>query len=436
MMARKSKGKMLRTMLGRGATGASPFLSPNLPAPAILALILALISAMLVWGCGDGGKPSGGETLTREHVAPVRICEGAFPKHSPDGSLIAFTLCEDDPEDPNGVSYEIYTVKPDGSDLRCLTRDRPGLDGTRWKGQPFWHPGGEYIIFTAENASYPRRGLGTASRPGLGRGHDVWIMTCDGARFWKLTSYPENWGAIRPSFSRDGRHVFWNEEYSMEKYPQGLPDDPDDDPTTPGRQGHPGSYWGLESFRYRVGEELGAWRMKVADISFAGGEPRLSDLRSVELPEGYTLIEGAGFAPRGDFLICSCAHLADTEGKAIWGDIYLVDLSGNIVRRLTETPYIHDENPEYSPPGDKILWNASRGDPGDGEELWIMDADGTNKVRLTRFAEPGYEEYDPEARQITESSWSPDGRGVVFGHVSAPERAGVRLPSTLYYLEV
>ncbi len=398
--------------------------------------ILSLTLCVLLPGCQAKEATELDSRPHAEPPTPVRICEGAYPKFSPDGSLIAFTRCESDAGDPNGFSYEIYTMRPDGTDLKCLTRGKPQLAGTRWRGQPFWHPSGEYIVFTAENAAYPRRGIGTTARPGLGRGHDVWMMSSDGERFWRITDYPENWGVIRPSFSRDGKLLYWNEEYSMEKYPQGLPGDPDDDLRAPGRQGHPGSYWGWESFRYRVGEELGAWRVVTADIRFEGGAPVVSNRRYAELPEGHTLIEGAGFTPEGDGTVCSCAFLEETGGKGIWGDICVTDLSGNIVRRLTETPYIHDENPEFSPDGRKILWNASQGDPGEGEELWLMDADGANKTRLTHFSEPGYDEYDPEARQITESSWSPDGGSVVFGHVSFHKRAGVYLPSDLFLLHI
>ncbi|NPV60684.1 MAG: hypothetical protein HPY75_13635 [Actinobacteria bacterium] len=400
------------------------------------ALSSIALLALFAGGCGKSAAPSWEETDGSEPSSLTAIGEGAFPRFSPDGNTIAFTLCLDDPEDPSGVTYEIFTMRPDGTDLKCLTRDKPELSGTRWKGQPYWHPSGEYIAFTAENASLNRAGTGTASRPGLGRGHDVWIMTSDGGKFWRLTDYPENWGVIRPCFSRDGGLICWNEEYSMEKYPQGLPGDPDDDPLAPGRQGHPGSYWSLESFRYRKGEELGAWRFRIADFSLEDGEPVLSNSRTVELPQGYTLIEGAGFAPSGNQLICSCADLSETGGRGIWGDIYVIDLSGDISQRLTDTPFIHDENPEYSPDGSMILWNASQGDPGEGEDLWIMGTDGGNKTRLTHFSEPGYAEYDPNGRQITESSWSPDGERVVFGHVSSPERAGIRLPSTLYLLQM
>lgn len=68
------------------------------------------------------------------------IGEGAFPKWSPDGKTVAFTREEKDPGDPLGITYEVYTSRPDGSEARCLTSGKDALSGTRWKGQPYWHP--------------------------------------------------------------------------------------------------------------------------------------------------------------------------------------------------------------------------------------------------------------------------------------------------------
>ncbi|MCD4770755.1 MAG: hypothetical protein K8R35_11385 [Bacteroidales bacterium] len=361
------------------------------------------------------------------------IGDGAFPKWSPDGSLIAFTKEGINPEDSHGIDYQIYTMKPDGTDIKCVTCNKSALSNTRWRGQPYWHSSGEYIIFTAETAEYPRKGNGTTARPGIGRNHNVWIMTADGSKFWQITNYSDNWGSIRSGFSHDGKTVCWNEEFSMEKYPNGKPTDPDDDPFTPGHQGHPGSYWGWDSFDYRKGEELGAWRVKLADISFENGEPEISNIRHIDIPEGFTLIEGAGFTPNDDGFIYSCANLSENGGNGLWGDIYISDLNGTFLERLTKTSFVHDENPEFSPDGEKIVWNiAAEGEAGEGEELWLMNADGSNKVRLTYFADPDHDEYDPIARQITEITWNPDGKSVVFGHVSQEERGGPHLPSILY----
>ena len=92
-------------------------------------------------------------------------------------------------------------MKPDGSDITCLTCGKAALSKCGHRGQPFWHPGGDYTTFTAENDMYPRKGNGTSARPGIGRNHNVWIMTSDGKRFWKMTDYEENWGAIEARFS-------------------------------------------------------------------------------------------------------------------------------------------------------------------------------------------------------------------------------------------
>jgi Tol biopolymer transport system component len=390
---------------------------------------------ILINGCANSGDEQTKSDDFYEVKSLEIIGDGAFPKWSPDGNRIAFTKEGIDMNDPHGISYQINTMKPDGSEIECLTFNKSGLSNTRWRGQPFWHPNGEYIVFTAETAEYPRKGIGTSTRPGLGRNHNVWIMKSDGSKFWQITDYQDNWGSIRPSFSHDGKTLFWNEEFSMEKYPNGKPTDPDDDPYTPDHQGHPGSYWGWENFDYRIGEEAGAWRIKLADIFFENGAPEISNIRHINPPEGFTVIEGTGFTPEDNSFIYSYANLSENNDRGCWGDIYISDLNGNLLKRLTATPFIHDENPEYSPDGMKILWNvASGGNCGEGEELWLMDINGCNKVRLTYFSDPYHEEYDPIARQITESSWHPNGTQIVFGHVSQEERGSPHLPSTLYLL--
>ena len=352
-----------------------------------------------------------------------KIGEGCFPKWSPDGSIIAYT------KEINNNDYQIYTMKPDGSDIKCLTCNKAGLANTRWRGQPYWHPSGKYIAFTAETTKYPRKGIGTTSRPGIGRNHNVWIMTSDGSIFWQMTGYTDNWGVIRPSFSHDGKILFWNEEFLMEKYPNGKP----------GVDNHPGCWWGHENKIYRKGEELCAWRVKLADISFASGDPKISNIMHLDPPDGFTLIESTGFMPNDDGFVYSYCDIKEQRGQCFWGNIYTSDLSGNInsFEQLTDSFHAHDENPEYSPDGKKILWNsAAAGDPGTGEELWLMNADSSNKVRLTYFTEPKHKEYDPNARQTPEFTWSPDGTSIIFAHVSSEIERGIgsHIPSDLYKL--
>lgn len=186
---------------------------------------------------------------------------------------------------------------------------------------------GEYIVFTAETAEYPRKGIGTSTRPGLGRNHNVWIMTSDGSKFWQITDYPDNWGVIRPSFSHDGKTLYWNEEFSMEQYPEGKPGDLKLPGDPSGTIGHPGSYWGEANKTFRKGEEAAALRIKLADISFENREPEISNIRHIDPPEGFTLIEGTGFMPNDDGFVYSYANLAENRSRGIWGDIYISDLN-------------------------------------------------------------------------------------------------------------
>ena len=324
---------------------------------------------------------------------------GGFPKWSPATNLIAFTELV-------GDNYEIFTMTPDGKNVTCLTCNKKALENCGHRGQPYWHPSGNYLIFTAENKNYKRKGIGVTSLPGVGRNHNIWIMNSNGSQFWQITDYPENWGAIRPSFSHDGTKICWSEEYSMEKYPRG-------------------SFWGWLNLLLRPGEELGLWRIKMANISFENGTPKIYDIKSIELPRGLSLLEGEGFTPDDDGFICSICDLAENGGRAFWGDIYIVDFKGNIVKRLTFTPYQHDENAEFSPDGSKIVWSHSpgfgrEGYPGIGEELYLMEADGSNKIRLTYFTNLSYPEYDKYAKHCAEITWSPDGKNIVFGHGSRP----------------
>lgn len=347
---------------------------------------------------------------------------GAFPVWSPLTNKITFTKKVKD-------KYEVFIMEPDGSNTKCLTCNKPSLKNCGHRGQSYWHPNGKYIVFSAENAKLRRQGLGVGARPGIGRNFNVWVMTADGENFWQLTDYPENWGVIETKFSHGGTKIFWNEEFSMEKYPRGKPEDP-----IP----HPGSYWGRESFKYRKGEEACAWRIVYADISFDNNDsPKISNIQKIDPPDGFTVIESNGFTPDDNGFIYSYAPFTETMGKGLWGEIYTSDLRGKNFKRLTLTPFRHDEDPVYSPDGKKIVYKeATKGTglPTEGMDLFIMDGDGQNKVQLTHFSDP---EYRDNWLQIAEIDWSPDGKQIIFGNARGDkETPKVDINSDLYLLTI
>ncbi len=87
-------------------------------------------------------------------------------------------------------------------------------------------------------------------------------------------------------------------------------------------------------------------------------------------------------------------------------DIYVMDVDGSNVVRLTDAPGL-DHFASWSPDGTKIAFTSSRDtDSETGEpnrEVYVMVADGSNAIRLTHH--PAFD---------SEPSWSPDGRRIAF----------------------
>jgi Tol biopolymer transport system component len=97
-----------------------------------------------------------------------------------------------------------------------------------------------------------------------------------------------------------------------------------------------------------------------------------------------------------------------TGGYRIW----VMNADGSSKMQRSAQPY--SENPAWSPDGSQIAYDSD-GD-GDGwQELWLMNADGTNQHMV----------YDPGLRtDAWARSWSPDGRYVAFTRISFIEYQG------------
>lgn len=64
--------------------------------------------------------------------------QGGRVDWSHNNNLIAF-----DRKDEDGY-YDVWVMKPDGTEQKCLTCDKPQLPNKNI-GQPAWHPSGKYI---------------------------------------------------------------------------------------------------------------------------------------------------------------------------------------------------------------------------------------------------------------------------------------------------
>jgi Tol biopolymer transport system component len=118
---------------------------------------------------------------------------------APDGETIVFTSAMDG-------DLEIYTIRPDGTDLRRLTHD-VGYDGG-----PFFSPDGTKIVYRAhhptdpaEIADYQRLLAQGLIRPGL---VDVWVMDADGSNKRQIT---DNGAAnFAPFFHPSGEKIIFS----------------------------------------------------------------------------------------------------------------------------------------------------------------------------------------------------------------------------------
>ena len=173
----------------------------------------------------------------------------------------------------------------------------------------------------------------------------------------------------------------------------------------------------------------------------------------VGLPAAFAGTRGPD--PRADLVVV----LNMTPAKPSGGEIWLMDLSGRLVRRITKNNY-HEEYPSFSPDGNRIIFvrnlgevlsgagldpknneifvydlrtgvetrltrnsvedshpewsfdgryvafHSRRDDPQERATLWIMEADGSHPRQLTRFLSGDFSHLDP--------NWGPDGQWLAF----------------------
>lgn len=286
--------------------------------------------------------------------------------------LIAFDTLDDE------GWYQVHVMRPDGSDERCLTCNRPELP-TKHKGNPSWHPDGEYIVFQTEKQEHP--GLSSMSTPGMGKDNDLWLMTKDGDTYFQLTNLAERMGVLHPHFSHDGSKLLWSEKVAVRRANRGRPE---------------------------------GWAIKIADFSIVDGQPSLTNINTHQ-PLGLVFYETHGFS-KDDSTIIFTGIIERFPEVNNWLDIYTMDLATGEITLLTDTLDDWDEHAHFSSNGDKIAWSSSRDcdcEPSKFRNLrldiWIMNADGTDKTRLTHFSDPNYPLYLANYSIAIDNAWGPEG---------------------------
>tara|TARA_B100000745_G_scaffold13128_1_gene9629 strand:+ start:6367 stop:7695 length:1329 start_codon:yes stop_codon:yes gene_type:complete len=88
-----------------------------------------------------------------------------------------------------------------------------------------------------------------------------------------------------------------------------------------------------------------------------------------------------------------------TLAFALLGDIYTMPITGGTPTRVAEG-LAWEVQPRFSPDGRRIAFTSDR---GGGDNIWIMNVDGSDKRQLTK----------EDFRLINQASWSPDGNYIV-----------------------
>ncbi|HEX8844608.1 MAG TPA: DPP IV N-terminal domain-containing protein [Pyrinomonadaceae bacterium] len=284
---------------------------------------------------------------------------------------IAFTSMRDG-------NWEIYTMNPDGSNQVNLTRNAAR------DFAPAWSPDGTKIAFASE-----REG----QMPG-----NIYVMNADGNNVTRITSYEQGGvivGAprvINPTWSPDGTKLAFvmsnpgitsslivvNADGSgvlrtLTTFKDGGAFEWSPDGTRIAFTAADFRFYspeeGLLYFLFVINAD-GSGKTRIGD--FPGGD------KSNSWPPVYS---GPTWSPDGT----SIAYAYDTSSPYInqspkrFGDIAVVSATGGDYKFLTNTPAT-EMQPSWSPDGSRIAFTSDR----DGHnEIYVMNADGSQHVRLT-----------------------------------------------------
>jgi Tol biopolymer transport system component len=126
-------------------------------------------------------------TVNSNGTGLARLVAGFEPAWSPRGNRIAFSAYD-------GDDTEIYTMKPDGSDIRALTNNAFRDE------EPAWSPDGRRIAFTSDRDGAPAGFGGSCCTAGPG---EIYTMRSDGSDVRRLNASP----AWAPAWSPDGTKI-------------------------------------------------------------------------------------------------------------------------------------------------------------------------------------------------------------------------------------
>ena len=116
------------------------------------------------------------------------------------------------------------------------------------------------------------------------------------------------------------------------------------------------------------------------------------------------------------------AFTSTRDGNA---EIYVMDGDGGNQRRVTVNPAV-DHYPAWSPDGKKITFVSNRNNVNkDHKQIWVIDADGKNRTRLTDGLRDAYPDWSPHGKTIVyDAHLHPDEHDIAPSGITAMDADG------------
>jgi TolB protein len=251
----------------------------------------------------------------------------AYPMPSPDGSRVLFQ------SDRTG-DWEIYTMKPDGTDRVRLT-NVAGADVT-----PIWSPDGRRIVFASEREDPDS---------------DIYVMNADGSGQRRLTRQPGD--DSHPHWSPDGSRIVFNSA-------RATPDLSAD--------------WSKQHIEIFTMAVDGSDVRQVTRFKTVSTYPQFSpDARRIAFRR---TLDEAGF-------------LWDLTPGLRNSEVFVMNADGSHPVNVSKSA-AYDGWPAWSPDGGTIVFSSNRAGPANIGQLYAVDPDGSDVRKLTdgpgSFVQPSW----------------------------------------------
>ncbi|HEX8292194.1 MAG TPA: hypothetical protein VF570_10585, partial [Pyrinomonadaceae bacterium] len=312
-----------------------------------------------------------------------------YPVWSPDGAKLAFKSTRDN---PGVAASQVYVMDADGSNQTRLTL------GANADQELKWSPDGTRLLF--RNILY-----------GSGANPEVFVVNLDGTGLLNLSDSPgfdhsADWqpAAAPPAPRHNGRIAYnkWGQVNST----------PDDgvyliNPDGSGETKVPAS----------LRDQTPVWSPDGARLAVVSSPPGPHSGSVSGFGVELVYPDGTGRVRLNDNVEAGTRVAWSPDGQKIaytsWGqfganaDVWVMNSDGTNPVNLTDHA-AYDYLPSWSPDGSKLAFTSDR---SGNLDVWVMNSDGTNPHNLTNYYARDYY-----------AAWSPDGSKLVF---TCADRANV-----------